>query len=192
VHCGSAEVILQVVVKGKNIEVTEALREHALEKASKIQKFGLDAREIEVTLLVEKNPSIQKNQVAEINIFVNKSTIRGVGRDRDMYVAIDHAVSKVERQIIKQHGKKIDRTQAHPSPLRTYGIEDNAAENIAPSIVKTKAISRKPMTSEEAILQMETIGHDFFIFTNAETDNTNIVYRRIDGNYGLIDYGVID
>jgi len=183
---------LQVVVKGKNIEVTEALREHALEKASKIQKFGLDAREIEVTLLVEKNPSIQKNQVAEINIFVNKSTIRGVGRDRDMYVAIDHAVSKVERQIIKQHGKKIDRTQAHPSPLRTYGIEDNAAENIAPSIVKTKAISRKPMTSEEAILQMETIGHDFFIFTNAETDNTNIVYRRIDGNYGLIDYGVID
>ncbi|MHB8896596.1 MAG: ribosome hibernation-promoting factor, HPF/YfiA family [Candidatus Geothermincolia bacterium] len=183
---------MQIVVKGKNLEVTEALREHALEKASKIKKFGLEVREIEVTLLVEKNPSIQKNQIAEINIFVNKSTIRGVGRDRDMYVAIDHAVSKVERQIIKQHGKKIDRTQAHPSPLRGVAAEEHVQEDTAPSIVKTKAISRKPMAPAEAILQMETLGHDFFVFTDSETDNTNIVYRRIDGNFGLIDYGVID
>ncbi|HEY5526387.1 MAG TPA: ribosome-associated translation inhibitor RaiA [Candidatus Anoxymicrobiaceae bacterium] len=183
---------MQIVVKGKNIEVTDALREHALEKASKIEKFGLDVREIEVTLLVEKNPSIQKNQIAEINVFGNKSTLRGVGRDRDMYVAIDHAISKVERQIIKHHHKKIDRTQAHPSPLRTYTAEEHAAEDLAPQIVKTKAMSRKPMTPQEAILQMETLGHDFFIFTDSETDNTNIVYRRIDGNYGLIDYGVVD
>ena len=183
---------MQIVVKGKNIEVTEALREHALEKAAKIQKFGLDVREIEVTLHVEKNPSIQKNQIAEINVFANRSTLRGVGRDRDMYVAIDHAVSKVERQILKHHGKKIDRTQAQPSPLRTHPAEEQAAEDTAPSIVKTKAISRKPMTPQEAILQMETLGHDFFVFTDSETDNTNIVYRRIDGNFGLIDYGLID
>lgn len=183
---------MQIVVKGKNIEVTEALRAHAEEKASKIQKFGLDVREIEVTLLVEKNPSIQKNQIAEINIFANKSTIRGVGRDRDMYVAIDHAVSKVERQIIKHHGKKIDRSQAHASPLKTHAIEEHPTEETTPSIVKMKAISRKPMAADEAILQMETLGHDFFVFTDSETDNTNIVYRRMDGNYGLIDYGVID
>lgn len=186
------EVSLQIVVKGKNIELTDALREHALEKASKIKKFGLDVHEIEVTLLVEKNPSIQKNQIAEINIFASRATLRGVGRDRDMYVAIDHAVSRVERQLIKHHGKKIDRTQSHPSPLKTVAVEEAPAVDTAPSIVKTKAISRKPMAPEEAVLQMETLGHDFFVFTDSDTDNTNIVYRRMDGNYGLIDYGVID
>jgi putative sigma-54 modulation protein len=173
---------LQIRVKGKNIEVTEALREHAVEKVSKI----------EVTLLVEKNPSIRQNQVAEINIFGNSGVLRAVGRDRDMYIAVDQAVSKVQRQISKQHGKQIDRTQAQPSALRTFAIKEQEQEEQAPSIVKLKAIPRKPMTPEEAILQMETLGHDFFVFTNSESENTNIVYRRIDGAYGLIDYGVAD
>jgi putative sigma-54 modulation protein len=183
---------LQIRVKGKNIEVTEALREHAVDKVSKIQKLGLEVREIEVTLLVEKNPSIRQNQLAEINIFGNSGVIRAVGRDRDMYIAIDQAVAKVQRQMSKYHGKQIDRTQAHPSALRTHTAEAHEAEDLAPSIVKLKGIPRKPMTPEEAVLQMETLGHDFFVFTNSETDNTNIVYRRIDGNYGLLDYGVID
>jgi len=183
---------LQIRVKGKNIEVTDALREHAVDKVSKIQKLGLEVREIEVTLLVEKNPSIRQNQVAEINIFGNSGVIRAVGRDRDMYIAVDMAVAKVQRQMSKYHGKRIDRTQAHPSALRTPTAEEHEAEDLAPSIVKLKGIPRKPMTPEEAVLQMETLGHDFFVFTNSETDNTNIVYRRIDGNYGLLDYGVID
>jgi putative sigma-54 modulation protein len=183
---------LQIRVKGKNIEVTEALREHAVDKVSKIQKLGLEVREIEVTLLVEKNPSIRQNQLAEINIFGNSGVIRAVGRDRDMYIAIDQAVAKVQRQMSKYHGKQIDRTQAHPSALRTHTAEEHEEEDRAPSIVKLKGIPRKPMTPEEAVLQMETLGHDFFVFTNSETDNTNIVYRRIDGNYGLLDYGVID
>lgn len=183
---------MQIVVKGKNIEVTEALREHAIEKLSKIQKSGYEVREIEVTLLVEKNPSIRQNQVAEINIYGNSAMIRAVGRDRDMYIAIDQAVTKVQRQIAKQHGKQIDRTQAQTSALRTHTAEEHAKEDMEPPIVKVKAIPRKPMTPEEAVLQLETVGHDFFVFTNSETDNTNIVYRRNDGKYGLIDYGVID
>jgi putative sigma-54 modulation protein len=183
---------LQIRVKGKNIEITEALRQHAMEKVSKIQKLGMEIREIEVTLLVEKNPSIQQNQVAEINIFGNSGVLRAVGRDRDMYIAVDQAVAKIQRQISKHHGKQIDRTQARPSALRSHTAVEEEAEDLAPSIVKMKAIPRKPMTPEEAILQMETLGHDFFVFTNSETDNTNIVYRRIDGQYGLIDYGVID
>ena len=183
---------MQIRVKGKNIEVTDALREHAVDKVSKIQKRGLEVREIEVTLLVEKNPSIRQNQVAEINIFGNSGVIRAVGRDRDMYIAVDMAVAKVQRQISKHHGKQIDRTQAHASALRTHTEEEHEAEEKAPSIVKLKGIPRKPMTPEEAVLQMETLGHDFFVFTNSETENTNIVYRRMDGNYGLLDYGVID
>lgn len=183
---------MQIVVKGKNIEVTDALREHATEKLSKIQKSGYEILEIEVTLLVEKNPSIRQNQIAEINVFGNSAVIRAVGRDHDMYIAIDQAVAKVQRQIAKHHGKQIDRTQAQPSALRTHKESEHEAEDLAPSIVKMKAIPRKPMTPEEAVLQLETLGHDFFVFTNSETDNTNIVYRRFDGDYGLIDYGVID
>lgn len=183
---------MQIKVKGKNIEVTQALREHATDKVSKIQKLGLEMREIEVTLLVEKNPSIKRNQVAEINIFGNTGVLRAVGRDRDMYIAIDQAVSKVQRQISKQHGKQIDRTQGHVSALRTATAEETAPELERPGIVKEKAIPRKPMAPDEAILQMESLSHDFFVFTNSDTLNTNIVYRRIDGNYGLIDYGVMD
>lgn len=186
------EVKVQVVVKGKNIEITDALRAHATEKLSKIQRYGLEIREIEVTLFVEKNPSIKQNQVAEINIFSNGGLLRAVGRDRDMYVAIDHAVAKVQRQIGKHHGKQIDRTQSQPSALRTPTAEEHEKEDLLGGIVKVKSIPRKPMTPQEAVLQLETIGHDFFVFTNAETDSTNIVYRRNDGNYGLIDYGVID
>jgi putative sigma-54 modulation protein len=182
---------LQIKVKGKNIEVTGALRDHATDKVSKIQKLGLEIREIEVTLLVEKNPSIRQNQVAEVTIFGNGGVLRAVGRDRDMYVAVDQAVAKVQRQISKQHGKQIDRTQAQPSALRAPGAKEQQEET-GPSIVKLKAIPRKPMTPDEAILQMESLEHDFFVFTNSESDNTNIVYRRIDGHYGLIDYGVID
>lgn len=183
---------MQVKIKGKNIEVTEALRDHAMDKVSKIQKLGLEIREIEVTLLVEKNPRISRNQVAEVNIFGNSGVLRAVGRDRDMYIAIDQAISKVQRQISKHHGKQIDRTQGHPSALRVATPREAAPEVERPPIVKQKAIPRKPMTPDEAILQMESLAHDFFVFTNAETQNTNIIYRRIDGNYGLIDYGVID
>jgi putative sigma-54 modulation protein len=174
---------LQIVVKGKNIEITDALRQHAIDKLSKIQKSGYEIREIEVT---------RQNQIAEINVYGNSAVIRAVGRDRDMYIAIDQAVTKVQRQIAKHHGKQIDRTQAQPSALRTHTAEEHEKEDLEPPIVKVKAIPRKPMTPEEAVLQLETVGHDFFIFTNSETDNTNIVYRRNDGKYGLIDYGVID
>jgi putative sigma-54 modulation protein len=178
---------LQIRVKGKNIEVTDALREHAVDKVSKIQKRGLEVREIEVTLLVEKNPSIRQNQVAEINIFGNSGVIRAVGRDRDMYIAVDMAVAKVQRQISKHHGKQIDRTQAHPSALRTHTEEEHEVEDLAPSIVKLKGIPRKPMTPEEAVLQLELIGHDFFVFRNSEASEVAVVYRRRDGNFGLIE-----
>ncbi len=179
---------MQVVIKGKNIEVTDALRDHARQKVSKIEKLDLGFKEIEVKLVVEKNPSIQENQIAELTLFGNRNgrILRATERDRDMYVAVDKAVSKLQRQIKKYHGKQIDRTQAQESALRGPTPPEEAPEGVQ-AIVKTKSIALKPMTPEEAALQMEMLGHDFFVFTNAETDNTNVVYRRNDGNYGLID-----
>ncbi len=177
---------MQVVIKGKNIEVTEALRDHARQKVSKIEKLDLGFKEIEVKLIVEKNPSIQINQIAELTLYGNGRILRATERDRDMYVAIDKAVSKLARQIKKYHGKQINRTQAQESALRTQFIATPPSEGM-PVIVKEKSIDLKPMTAEEAALQMEMLGHDFFVFVNADTDNTNVVYRRKDGDFGLID-----
>lgn len=178
---------MQVIIKGKNIELTEALRDHARQKVSKIEKLDLGFKEIEVKLVVEKNPSIQDNQIAELTLFGNSRILRATERDRDMYIAIDKAVSKLQRQIKKFHGKQIDRTQAQESALRTAPVVPPETMESMPVIVKEKSIALKPMTPEEAALQMEMLGHDFFVFTNADTDNTNVVYRRKDGNYGLID-----
>ena len=177
---------MQVVIKGKNIEITEALRDHARQKVAKIEKLDLGFKEIEVKLVVEKNPSIQVNQIAELTLFGNSRILRATERDRDMYVAIDKAVSKLQRQIKKYHGKQIDRTQAQESALRGQFIP-TAPEEGMPVIVKEKSIALKPMVPEEAALQMEMLGHDFFVFVNADTENTNVVYRRKDGNFGLID-----
>ena len=152
----------------------------------KIEKLDLGFKEIEVKLIVEKNPSIQINQIAELTLYGSGRILRATERDRDMYVAIDKAVSKLARQIKKYHGKQINRTQAQESALRAQFIPTSPSEGM-PVIVKEKSIALKPMTAEEAALQMEMLGHDFFVFVNADTDNTNVIYRRKDGDFGLID-----
>ena len=177
---------MQVVIKGKNIEVTEALRYHARQKVMKIEKLDLGFKEIEVKLIIEKNPSIQINQIAELTLYGSGRILRATERDSDMYVAIDKAVSKLARQIKKYHGKQINRTQAQESAVRAQFIPTSPSEGM-PVIVKEKSIALKPMTPEEAALQMEMLGHDFFVFVNADTDNTNVIYRRKDGDFGLID-----
>lgn len=177
---------MQVIVKGRNIEVTDALREHAGQKVAKIEKLGLDFKEIEVKLVVEKNPSIKNNQIAELTLVGSGPPLRATDRDRDMYIAVDKAVSKLLRRIKKFHGRQIDRTQAQESALRGPLPEESSGEE-NPSIVRRKTISLKPMTPEEAVLQMEMLGHDFFVFTDSETGQATVVYRRNDGNVGLID-----
>ncbi len=177
---------LQVVVKGKNIEVTESLRQHAEQKVAKIAKLDLGFKEVEVKLVVEKNPSIQLNQIAEMTLFGNGPLMRAEEADRDMYVAIDKAVAKLQRQIKKYHGKQIGRSNGQVQGRRPAAPEGEE-ERAEPTIVKTKTISIKPMTPEEATLQMEMLGHDFYVFTNSDTGSANVVYRRNDGDYGLID-----
>ena len=177
---------VQVIIKGKNVEVTAALRDHANQKVAKIGNLGVNFEEVEVKLVVEKNPSIKENQIAELTAMGSGPLFRATDRDPDMYVAIDKAVSKLQRQIKKYHGKRIDRTQGHRDFHREQAPPVEAEEE-HPVIVKTKSISLKPMAPEEATLQMEMLGHDFFVFTDSETDNASVVYRRKDGNYGLID-----
>jgi len=178
---------LQIVIKGKNIDVTDALREHALAKVAKVEKLDLGYRELEVKLVVKKNPSIKQNQIAEMTLTGNGPLIRAEDRDFDMYVAIDKAVAKLLRQIKKFHEKRIERTQARESALRGQPVEVEPEEAVGSTIVRSKTIALKPMAPEEAVLQMDMLGHDFFVFTDEATDRVNVVYRRNDGNYGLIE-----
>ena len=176
---------MRVIVKGKNVELTDALKEHARQKVAKIEKLGLGFKEIEVKLVVEKNPSIKDHNLAELTVKGDGPLLRATDRDPDMYVAIDKAVDKLQRRIKKFHGKRVDRSHR----LRDVTMEGRAPEagEASPSIVKTKTVALKPMSAEEAALQMEMLGHDFFIFMDADTGNSSVVYRRKDGNYGLID-----
>lgn len=178
---------MRVVIKGKNLEVTEALRRYAEQKVSKIGKLGLDFNELEVRLAVERNPSIKENQKVDLTLAGNGRLLRAAESDVDMYAAIDKATDKMLRQIKKFHGKQIDRTQSTESVgLNKARAEEKQVGGSIP-IVRTKRVTLEPLMPEEAVLQMDMLGHDFFVFLNAETDRVSVVYRRDDGSVGIIE-----
>ena len=180
---------MQIVVKGRHMTVTEPIRAYAEEKVSKAAKvFDHNTINAEIELYHEKNPSIEKNQVAEVTIYTKGPVIRAKEAATDMYAAIDLVSEKLEVQVRKYKGKLKDRHSPKaalpPVPAPEIPLEEEAEE---PSIVKTKTMQVKPMTDEEAILQMELLGHDFFVFVSSETDLVSVLYRRRDGDYGLIE-----
>jgi putative sigma-54 modulation protein len=179
---------MQIIVKGKNIEVTEALRGYALEKVSKVEKYLDRILKMEIEMSVERNPKIQDNQVVEVTIFSSGPIIRAKESAGDMYQAIDLVSGKLERQARKVKKKMIDRSHHAKNPFKEAAMATET-EEVEAMIVKTKSFPLKPMTPEEACLQMDLLGHDFFVFINAETEETSVVYRRKDGNYGLIEPG---
>ncbi len=184
---------MKVIVKGRNIDITDALREYAVEKMSKMTKYFDQIMKIEIEFMVEKNPSISNPKTVEVTVFTKGPVIRAKESSTDMYASIDLVADKLERQVKKYKGK----LQAHS--LRNNGaIRENVAEMESnnkddketagkPKIVKIKQFTMKPMSPIEASLQMELIGHDFYVFNNAETDEVNVVYRRKDNDYGLIE-----
>ncbi|MDO8886568.1 ribosome-associated translation inhibitor RaiA [Candidatus Oleimmundimicrobium sp.] len=185
---------MQFIVKGHNIEVTDALRKHAEEKISKITRHFSQVMKIEVEFDVEKNPSIHDNQKVGVTIFTKGPFIKASNSSKDMYVSIDKVVDKLERQIEKYKGKTYRSNSKYTSlkeVLREQEIsaeqKESNAEHTEPEIVKIKQFSIKPMSPEEAVMQMDLIGHSFFVFRNAITEETNVVYKRNDDNYGLIE-----
>jgi putative sigma-54 modulation protein len=176
---------VRLQVKGKNVEVSDSLRTYAQEKLGKLEKHLNDAARLELELAVEKNPSIAENQIAEGTIWTKGPVLRARESSPDMRASIDLLVEKLERQARRYRDKR-RRSSARGS---TGVVEDIpvVAEEESPVIVKTKQFAVKPMTPEEAVLQLELIGHDFFVFQNADTTDLNVVYRRRDGDYGLIE-----
>ena len=178
---------MRLQVKGKNVAVTDSLKDYALQKLGKLDKHLNDAARLELELQVEKNPSISDNQVAEATVWTKGPVLRARESSSDMKASIDLLVDKLERQARRYRDKR-RRGPGH------HNNQDHAPEGIpvvppdeTPMIVKTKQFAVKPMTPEEAVLQLELIGHDFFVFQNGDTDDVNVVYRRRDGNYGLIE-----
>jgi putative sigma-54 modulation protein len=177
---------VRLQVKGKNVDVTDSLKDYALHKLGKLEKHLNSAARLELELHVEKNPSISQNQVAEATIWTKGPVLRARESSTDMKASIDLLVEKLERQARRYRDKRRRGPGRGNHDQGIEGIPVVASED-APVIVKTKQFAIKPMTPEEAVLQLELVGHDFFVFQNADSNDVNVVYRRRDGNYGLIE-----
>ena len=178
---------MRLHVKGRNVEVSDSIRRYAEQKLAKLEKLVKDPTRVEVELHVEKNPSISANHVAEATVFTKGPTLRARESSADMKASIDQLVDKLERQVKRYREKRRRGRPAHGVPPPEAPPANPTEPEDEPMIVKTKQFAIKPMTPEEAVLQMDLIGHDFFVFRNGDTDEINVVYRRRDGNYGLIE-----
>ncbi len=175
---------MRLQVKGKNVEVTDSLREYAERKLGKLNSQLHELTHVELELTVEKNPSIAANQVAEATIFTKGPVLRARESSADMKASIDQLTEKLLRQV-KHYRER--RNPGRRAARSNGGGVAPVAEETQPQIVKTKQFAVKPMTAEEAALQLELIGHDFFVFQNAESGGVNVLYKRRDGGYGLIE-----
>ncbi len=179
---------MKVLVRGRNIEVTGALNDYVEKRVGKLGKFLENAHEATVILTVE---GVSRNEGAshrvEVTIPFNSMILRGEEATGDMYSSIDLVVEKLEKQIEKYKGKLSRRRAAADVKVNAEPRfhDDEDYEGI--QLVKTKRFAFRPMHVDEAVMQMNLLGHNFFVFANAETEQVNVVYKRKDGKYGLIE-----
>ncbi|MCI6887544.1 MAG: ribosome-associated translation inhibitor RaiA [Lachnospiraceae bacterium] len=172
---------MRYTITGRNIDVTPGLREAIEEKIGKLDRYFNPDTEVIVTLSVQKD-----KQKIEVTIPVKGNIIRAEESSSDMYVSIDLVEEIIERQMKKYKKKLIDKKQSAQAFSSLFiNEEDEPEEEI--KIVKTKRFGIKPMDPEEACVQMELLGHDFYVFLNAETEEVNVVYKRKGHTYGLIE-----
>jgi putative sigma-54 modulation protein len=181
---------MQIVVKGKNVEITPALRAYAEKKVGKLEKYFSPA---EVTAQVMMRLE-RELQVVEVTLQVDALLLRGEERTGDMYASVDGVLEKLERQIRKYKtriNRKLIRAEAgvrQPAVKAPVAPAEQEPEGELPGqVIRTKRFPVKPMSVEEAVMQMDLLGHDFFVFRNSANEEINVVYRRSDGNFGLIE-----
>ena len=176
---------MRLQVKGKNLEVSDSIRSYAEQKLRKLDRQLHDLTRVELELAVERNPSIAANQVAEATIWTKGPVLRAREASGDMRASIDQLTEKLLRQV------KHYREKRNPRSARRDGVPPGGGvpmpEESERQIVKTKQFAVQAMTPEEAVLQLELVGHDFFVFRNADSGDVNVVYRRKGGGYGLIE-----
>ena len=173
---------MNINVRGKQIKVTDALRDYVAKRLGKLEKYSDDFMDVQVTLSVEK-----ARQRVEVTAPLNGFILRGEEETEDMYTSIDLVVDKLERQMEKYRSrigkKRVKSVKEEPS----FILESDEEIIDKDIIVKIKKFPAKPMSVDEAVMQMNLIGHSFFVFTNAETEVMNVVYKRKYGDYGLME-----
>ena len=173
---------MKLIISGKNIEVTEALREKIGKKLGKLEKYFNPNTEAHITMSVEKN-----RHIFEVTIHLNGIVLRAEVENTDMYASIDKAVDILEGQIRKNKTRLEKKLHTAAFKSEDFKFEAPVEEEQDFRIVRTKKFAIKPMNVEEAILQMNLLGHEFFMFSNAKSKEVNVVYKRKDGGYGLIE-----
>ena len=172
---------MRYIIYGKNLEVTEGLKQAVHDKFSKLEKFFTPETEVQVTLSVQKD-----NQIVEATIPMKGTILRVEPNSTDMYVSIDMAVDLLER-MIRKYKTKISKYGKGELKFNDEFMEEDVDNHETVTITKSKRFAIKPMDVEEACVQMELLGHNFFVFRNAETFEVNVVYKRKDKTYGLIE-----
>lgn len=172
---------MQYIISGRNIDVTEGLKSAIYDKIGKLERYFTPETEVHVTLSVEK-----ERQKIEITIPMKGNIVRAEQVSSDMYVSIDLVEEIIERQLRKYKNKLVDQQQTAESLSKAF-IEEDAGEDDEIKIIRSKRFAIKPMDPEEACLQMDLLGHNFYVFRNAATDEVNVVYKRKGNTFGLIE-----
>ena len=173
---------MKFIIIGKNIDVTPGLKDAVENKLGKLQRYFTPDTEIHVTLSAQK-----EHQKIEVTIPVKGNIIRSEQESDDMYVSIDLVEEVIERQLRKYKNKLVAKNQEGSNFSKTLFETEESIEDGEVKIVRTKRFGIKPMYPEDACVQMELLGHNFFVFFNAENEEVNVVYKRKDGSFGLIE-----
>ncbi len=183
---------MKLVIQGKNIEVTEAIREYVEQKIDKaVSHFQALTTEVDVHLSVARNPRIASSQSAEVTVYANGSVIRAEEKSENLYASIDLVADKISRKLRKFKERKSDRAAAKtsvavveqpPVPLP----DDNRVVELPTQVVRNKYFAMPALSVDEALERLELIDHDFYVFRNADTGEINVVYERNHGGYGVI------
>ncbi len=176
---------MQITVTGRHFEITNALRQHIETKIDKLVRYVDGITDVYVVLSVEKH-----RHLAEVNLQVKGSTIRGLEETHDMYLSVDTVIDKIERQLKRHKDKGTDRkgrVGIKGSDIIAEDVVDEDVPKRTPRVIRSKRLAMKPMSVDEAAMQMGLTNDDFLAFLNSETEQMNVMYKRYDGNYGLIE-----
>ncbi len=177
---------MEIKIRGQNLELTDKIKSYSEEKINKLTKYFDHIMEAEIELIAEKNPSISDSQIAEVTVFTKGHVLRAKEASSDIFASIDLVSAKLERQLKKYKDKMYKSSKRRPQVKEDHWTPEQIELS---RIVKVKEVVMKPMTPEEATMQLDLLGHEFFVFTNSDTEEVNVVYKRNDDNYGLIKSG---
>jgi putative sigma-54 modulation protein len=178
---------MELSIKGKNVEVTDRLSDYVEKKIGKLDRYLPTISEAWVELATEGARAAQDRQVCQITVRANGTILRAEERSDDMFTSIDAVLDKMYRQIARYKGKRKNRWRGSAVPAEPLPLEaEETYEEETSDIVRTKRFAMTPMGPDEAVEQMELLGHDFFVFYNAYEGQVNVIYRRKDGDYGLL------